>query len=511
MPRSTLGEGASTVAATAEFVPEVFEGERYCGSLYAEHEWYGLMALRAAGVQVNPVELNAIIGNAFDDHMTALTENMVTDEEYAEELVFGTPKVRQIVDGRVVSKTGRPVSDVVETGARHSRKLAESDPTFLHQADRDEGDLLFMQIIDDLEIGEVAHMVSMDPKTWYKTHHELCDSIGYREGMAIQHVAYRSSDNTMLMWTYAIKQSDMGAIARIYHEDFGVAIPVGTSPDLWSRHVYRGRVPEVWAGQIGARTLQRHKELTGSTIRHYSIDEFMGENGDQIKEVFDAYMPKIVDAIGTGQNAPELQSFARDILAMAGERIKGDVRRRLLYIANSAAFDDDDGRLMKVMIRYATLEKLRTKIPDYKARVDAQKSESVTTTDIHSHTEAYSYVPVTTLYGAQQYAELSRTMAHSISVGVAARRSVGGCSGISLSDSTRDMLGDDLNEPYNNMFARLEPIRDDDTDNSEYADEDEYGPLDFECTEGHKNRRERGKLLDECQTKGCKKGSVGCD
>ncbi|MFO0782026.1 MAG: hypothetical protein U0524_04045 [Candidatus Saccharimonadales bacterium] len=41
------------------------------------------------------------------------------------------------------------------------------------------------------------------------------------------------------------------------------------------------------------------------------------------------------------------------------------------------------------------------------------------------------------------------------------------------------------------------------------SDEDDYGPLTFECTEGHKNTRPRGKLISKCGTKDCK-GSVGC-
>lgn len=41
------------------------------------------------------------------------------------------------------------------------------------------------------------------------------------------------------------------------------------------------------------------------------------------------------------------------------------------------------------------------------------------------------------------------------------------------------------------------------------ADEDEYGSLTFECTEGHTNTRPRGKLISKCGTKGCK-GTVGC-
>lgn len=41
------------------------------------------------------------------------------------------------------------------------------------------------------------------------------------------------------------------------------------------------------------------------------------------------------------------------------------------------------------------------------------------------------------------------------------------------------------------------------------SDEDEYGPLEFQCTRGHTNRRPRGKLIAQCRVKSCK-DSVGC-
>jgi hypothetical protein len=39
---------------------------------------------------------------------------------------------------------------------------------------------------------------------------------------------------------------------------------------------------------------------------------------------------------------------------------------------------------------------------------------------------------------------------------------------------------------------------------------DRYGPLEFTCTEGHWNKRPRGKLIKKCRFKHCKEGSVGC-
>lgn len=41
------------------------------------------------------------------------------------------------------------------------------------------------------------------------------------------------------------------------------------------------------------------------------------------------------------------------------------------------------------------------------------------------------------------------------------------------------------------------------------ADEDEFGPLTFNCTDGHTNTRPKGKLIDKCRVKTCE-GTVGC-
>jgi hypothetical protein len=45
--------------------------------------------------------------------------------------------------------------------------------------------------------------------------------------------------------------------------------------------------------------------------------------------------------------------------------------------------------------------------------------------------------------------------------------------------------------------------------NQRSLDEDEFGSLTFTCTEGHWNRRPRGKLISKCKVVKCK-GTVGC-
>ncbi len=489
------------MAASVEFAPELFEGERYCGSLADEYEYAGALALKATGIEIEPVVIDGIVENAWDNHQTALTENVATDDEFIEKLVFGTPKRRKIIDGKVVSKNGRPVIDIVRNGARHSAKLAETDDVYSHQAVRDEGDVILAETFDSLEVGEFAHATSMDPKEWYETHSKLCDSIGYRRGMAVQHIAYRLDKDTMLTWTYAIKQSDKKAIAQIYREDFGVDIPENTYSDEWIRNIHRGKMPLQWVEQIGRRTLQRHKEITGSEITHYSIDEFMEENRGLVKEYFDAYWPLISEAVATKKNNPVLQEFASNILTSAGNRLKPEIVSKLMRVANIKSFDDDSARLMKIMVRYATHEELRTRIPDYMARIDEQAKVKGVEVVPHRVVAEYFYSPQIAYINAARIQEMSMSMARNISVGVEARRNPGGCAG---SASIAQEEGE-IAALRNNIFGIV------DKDNAESAvvmGKDGKGPLQFKCSKGHDNVREDGKpLVAKCRV--CKE-AVGC-
>jgi len=487
------------LAASVEFAPDLFEGERYCGSLADEYEYAGALALRATGVEVSPVIIEGIIENAWDNHMSGLTENVATDEKFIENLVFGTPKRRKIVDGKVVSKNGRPIIDIVLKGARHSEKLAETDEVYQHQAVRDAGDVNLQEVFDELEIGEFAQATSMDPKDWYETNPELCDSIGYRKGMAVQHVAYRLDADTMLTWTYAIKQSNKKAIAQIYREDFGIDIPDNTHSDMWIRNIQRGKMPLKRVEQIGQRTLTRHKELTGSEITHYSIDEFMEENRELIKGYFDAYWPPISEAINTKRNSHILQEFAQNILDTAGVRLKPEVASRLMRVANMQSFDDDSGRLMKIMIRYATHEELRTRIPEYIARIDGEAHSQGVEVTPHQIVTEYFYNPQIAYVDHRRIQEMSRVMAENIGVGVVAGRSSGGCSPITLAGEEPGISNlDGLQSLRNNMFGRADNGSE---ESSVAVGKDGKGPLKFKCTKNHENTRVDGEPLK----KHCKK------
>ncbi len=80
----------------------------------------------------------------------------------------------------------------------------------------------------------------------------------------------------------------------------------------------------------------------------------------------------------------------------------------------------------------------------------------------------------------------------------AAGRGYSGC-GITLKGSGAGGVGQEMSElGYGNQSGE------------EDGGPDGLGPLKFKCKYGHWNERPKGKLITECQTRGCKKGSVGC-
>jgi hypothetical protein len=512
-------EGFS-LAASANFSPErVLDGEVYGHSQHASHE-VGI-AVVAQLVEVQGVAENDVWAQRVDDELllralsaetvapkvellfanflTGTDENVVTHKELGESLVLGRPKIRKRVNGKVVDPTGRPMIDIVTNGAAYSAELAKKDPEFAPQAFRDKGDVAFQEVVDTLQIGEVAHAMSMDPKELLSKNPKKWTEVGYYEGMAVQHVAYRIDEDTVLLWTNIIKQSDKRALARIYNEDYGQNIPEDLHSDLWIRHVHRSFVTREQVDAIGRNTLDKHKELIDSQIKHYSVGDFIDENMSVVQEYFHNYALPVSIAHATGRNTPVIQELARSIYHHV-EGMKPEVMRQLLRISNTSSFDDDSALIMQSMVRYALVEELSKKLPEFMQRMDVRDEKAHAAQEVSPHVLAASYVHnlynIAEIEAVQRRTtqEMNMVMAMNIQVGVRAGRSLGGCSPISLT-ADRDGEAGVLNNPFNDIYTRK-------TQEQVVSAEDEFGSLDFECSKGHKNTRPRGKLIPYCKTCG---------
>lgn len=72
-----------------------------------------------------------------------------------------------------------------------------------------------------------------------------------------------------------------------------------------------------------------------------------------------------------------------------------------------------------------------------------------------------------------------------------------GCGGsIEMMQSEQNILRANAEDVYKAIFGEEET--------------DQFGSLTFKCTEGHTNKRPRGKKISKCRIAGCREGSVGC-
>ncbi|MFT4532563.1 MAG: hypothetical protein ACI9T8_000589 [Candidatus Saccharimonadales bacterium] len=486
------------MAAAVEFAPPLHrESNEAYGHGVGELSVLGSIALSGVSLELNPV-----VEHNFDNFTTGTTENIATDQEFGENLIVETPNSREIIGGKVYSKNGRSMVEVVSVGAEHSAALAAEDPSYAPQQLRDEGDVLFAKIGDQLEVGEVLHGVSMDPKEQFAIDPKKWESIGYRKGMAVQHIYYKLNETTMLTWTNIIKQSDKAAIAKIYTEEFGTHIDPNTHSDVWIRNLHRSKASQKDVMQIGRKTMDRHKELTGSNIDHYSTTEFITGNMSLLQEYFDGFMIPLSRAVYTGKNEAVLQELAKGVLDSA-KGLSAEVMSGLLRVGNKISFDHEDARLMQSMIRYAVVEDLRQKLPAFMHRNQAIEGRQVDSGAVNTHVVSNAYI-----FNPRALNELARDMERTqmmslnISRGVEARRSSGGCSQIEFTD---ELSAINLTSGLaNNMLNRSDTQQDHGVVNGK----DGKGPLKFKCTQGHENTREDGKKLESiCKT--CKE-DVSC-
>jgi hypothetical protein len=517
------------LAASANFSPErVLDGEVYGHSQHASREVGVAVVAQLVEVQGVPEDdvwaqrvdeellLRVLSAETvapkvellFANFLTGTDENVVTHKELGESLVLGRPKIRKRVNGKVVDPTGRPLIDIVSNGAAYSAELAKKDPEFAPQAFRDKGDVAFQEIVDTLEIGEVAHAMSMDPKELLARDHKKWTEIGYYEGMAVQHIAYRIDEDTVLIWTNIIKQSNKQALARIYNESYGQEIPEDLHSDLWIRQVHRSFMTREQVDAIGRNTLDRHKELIDSKIKHYSVGDFIDENMSVVQEYFHNYALPVSIAHATSRNTQVIQELAKSIYQHV-EGMKPEVMQRLLRISNSSSFDDDSALIMQSMVRYALVEELSKKLPEFMARMDKRDEKAHATHEVTPHVLAANYVHklynLVEIEAAQRRTtqEMNMVMATNIQNGVRAGRSLGGCSPIVLADEKGEAGIFNL---QNNIFSRTENQLT--NEDGVRMGKDGRGPLDFKCTKGHWNRRQDGKPdIPKCTKCGV---SVGC-
>lgn len=435
-------------------------------------------------------------------------------------LVLGKPISRKIVNNQVVDARGVPIVDTVGRGRDVAVKTAETDEDFKAQARCEELNYEFAEIVDSLQVGERALGLSMDPKERLMAYEDPKDNrltdLGYRFGMAAFHIAYRVSEDEMLLWAVYIKETDKESLSKALSILFDHTIPPDTHSDEWLSHVHRSFVDKNEALRTGSDLIALHKKQIGSTEESYSVDEFLELYQKTIWDWFVRYDVPLSIANQTKRNNSVMKNFAMTIL----QNVKGlssDARQKLMRVANLDKFDDASTRIMDKVIEYALQEELYTKLPDFMARKDAEKKAQqviyrpadVVVSFVSSRNldaGQLSYMQQVNLISRYQQDMLA---AERMQSGITARRSSGGCAGTGGSLVDREVDGPISNSFANDIFAKLGTA---DTEKPVRMGKDGRGPLDFQCKNGCWNEREDGEDdIEYCKDCGVKVGCVPAD
>jgi|GEM_PF-4770610 len=365
------------------------------------------------------------------DFYTAIAENLATDPDYGEQLYFSPMISRPIVDGHVVDKTGKPIYEVAEDGLKASTEEAEEEPEMLVQAERDTGDVEVMTIVDNLKVGELYAVASIEPKKELKRNPKFWkNKMKYRDGMAVLQVFYKTSETELLTGNYAVKRSDLAAFREIFRRR-EVEIPEDESSNRYSRYGILQSMTMEEALSFGPKLVKEHRELIHDSIQMVSATEIVYENISLLEKYFNAYLVPLSVALVSKDNDPALQSFA-DTILQKGINFSPELRKKLMKISNSSRFGEDDARLIEEKVRYAVIEELRKLIPGKLAKPKHEYAPIILDVPL---------VPVARNYSIFEVQAINQQAARNIADGIKAKRSYGGCSGSGEDDPNDPLSG----------------------------------------------------------------------
>lgn len=461
----------------------------------AAPETYGasLRTIRTLGEVAIDVEKSREYELGRDDFITSLAEMLKTDEEFKSKLDVDTVKHFKRVDGKTVTANGEAIVELVERGY-HASLESSDDRISTTQALRDRGDVMVANKVESLAPGESLLAVSMQPaEELAGPERKFWEAMGYREGIAYIQWYTREPDG-VFGGALSVDASNLEAWASELKK-MGVVIEDDVSPNTLIQHTHLFSGDAQFAHSVARDLRKNYYKSQNISQPRRCISEFLQDNEAVINAMYAKYYPVVGRSLKSEKNDDALQSFAYDVLQQPiATKIESSLRRDLIKIANSQNFDGDMGRAIDRIIRFGVAELLREKL---KEQVRELRQLPLAQPNSASVMAALSY---------EQQIQMQQQIVASLSIGVAHKRSYGGCSNTSLSaaDSLHDITKINL-QPQHAFGGKAE-----ENDTKEDNGPDGLGPLTFKCTEGHTNTRKKGELLEKCQEENCKKGSVGC-
>lgn len=412
------------MAASAETVRQTFQethnplGERYAQSL-GPIKLMGALA-RAAEESVEYQRQKEVV---YDDFLFAVGEMIATDPEFRSSLDVDPSKKYRKIDGKIRAANGESMIDMVARGLASSRAAAQEDPDLEFQVVRDEGDKFNTERVDELKAGWTRISLSMDPKEAAQTVPKTVKKLGYEEDRMFLQVYSLGDDDFMEGMSHSVDYSDTELWREIIRDFFSVIIPEDISSDEWIRHGFEIEATATEAKQLLKGVVAEYYRRCGVTIARRSTSEFLQQNEEQLRKIFDAYYGSLSEAAHSAKGDEALSDLAAQILQTpAVGKLEPATRRQLLVVANSTNFDDESGRVMNSILRYIAVEELRKDLPAFikGANVTKEAKAGVLLTGEFNYGIQSANIPAEVLH---------QRMAANFQTGIEAGRSYGGCPG----------------------------------------------------------------------------------
>lgn len=449
---------------------------------------------------VDPIELINSQNQLRAEFETSLSEMLKSDAEFGKELEITRFESYDVVQGRTVSHDRvKPVVTMLQDGYDVSAAGAQEDLRMVTQATRDWWDLQNAHEVDTMVSGKRGYntriVASLLPEEAIERDgEEYWRSMGYFPDTktAFFQLYHVTEDGSLLTGTLSVDAADKDSMRKLWAAA-GVKIPEGESTDNWLQYAITDTLTTEQAKALVVRLRQKHYENVNHVpTKPTSIEEVLAVNVGVMEQSFRRLHLPLSESLARGEKTEPIRRLVEGFLQNS-HQFDTKARAELIRTCNRKSFDDADGRVVYKLIMYATAEEIRKSLPlAASARPDLSSV-------LYQETER-RYTPGG--YVSQQL--FVNQIIQSALEGVSAKRSYGACgSSIQFGSNEMDRLEANLNpQAAFGGKAGAEEAKPKD-------DEDQYGPLTFECTEGHTNRRPRGKLIDKCQHRGCK-GSVGC-
>lgn len=368
---------------------------------------------------------------AFDDFKTALAEMLKTDPELRQFFDIDNQRIHQVVDGQVVSVYGDSMVWLLKNGVESSEQAAETNPELEAQVERDKADVRLAGRVDALEVGQTIWGMSMDPKEQLRLYPKTYKGkLGYKDGLAYVQTYSRVDEHTLVAGSYSVDMSKDKELRELLQKR-GMPIPETADLNNWLDHAQQITATAEEAKELALGLRTEHYEQEGSTTKRKSINQFVEDNIDKVRQLFEAYYIPLAKAVYTGENSQTIKSFVDSLLSKNIAELKPDIRRKLIKISNSNKFDNESGRVMDSVLRYAVTEELR------KDLIPAHKESD---SNLEVRAGVYYDRPLSV-------AQMHNLLASNVQSGVQAGRAYGGCPGnIELSEKLADEMLSDVNK-----------------------------------------------------------------